>query len=88
MTGRPDLRVLSNEERQQMRQWLHTWQRAGQWLERQRAEDLAGLTDEQAWNDSLSLFAEWEPGMTGDDGEGLRLLRQVFAHASAHAETG
>jgi hypothetical protein len=86
--SRPDLRSLSDDEREQMRQWLQTWQRAGQWLERERAEHLAALTDDAAWDDSLSLFAEWEPGMTGDDGEGLLLQQQVFARSSSHVEAG
>jgi hypothetical protein len=37
----------------------------------------AALTEDQAWTESQGLQQVWEPGMTGDDGEELHLLRTL-----------
>jgi hypothetical protein len=67
------------EEREQMRRWLDNWRRTGPLLDAERHARIAALTDEEAWRESQSLLTAWEPGMTGDNGEGLSLFRDVFS---------
>ncbi len=72
-------RRLDQRERAEMRQWLENWRQAGAFLEHEHRQRLEALTDEDAWRETQSLFALWEPGMTGDAGEGLLLQQRVFA---------
>jgi hypothetical protein len=72
-------RVLDDSEREQMRRWLENWARVGPILEAERRTRVAGLTDDQAWEESQALFQSWQPDMVGDTGEGLQLQQDVFA---------
>lgn len=51
----------------------------GPLLETERRDRVAALTDDDAWRESQDLFQAWEPGMSGDSGEGLMLQQDVFA---------
>ena len=66
-----------------MRKWLETWREAGRLLDEERCQRIRSLTDDDAWEQTESLFKMWEPGMTGDAGEGLRLQQELFARARA-----
>jgi hypothetical protein len=72
-------RVLSEDERDQMRRWLENWAHVGPILEAERRSRVAGLTDEEAWQESYALFQSWQLDMLGDSGEGLQLQQDVFA---------
>ena len=69
---------LTDVEKTQMRQWLENWRRVGPLLEEERRQRIAALTDDEAWRESQGLLNGWEPAMTGDAGEGLRLQQAVF----------
>jgi hypothetical protein len=75
------IKPLTEDERDQMRQWLRNWQIAGPMLEQERWNRVAALTEDEAWNESESLLQAWEPDMLGDEGEGLALQQRVFARA-------
>lgn len=75
-TSRPA--VLTDDEKTRMRRWLENWRRVGPLLEDERRQRVAALTDDGAWRESQGLLQGWEPGMTGDAGEGLRLQQAVF----------
>jgi hypothetical protein len=72
------MRPLTDDERDQMRQWLENWRRVGPLLEDERWNRVAALTDDEAWAQSQSLLQMWELGMIGDDGEELHLHQSVF----------
>ncbi|MBA3638090.1 MAG: hypothetical protein M3541_22785 [Acidobacteriota bacterium] len=61
---------LTDQEREQMRQWLATWQRAGPLLDQERAQRVRALTDTDAARMALDLWGFAQPGR-GDDGEGI-----------------
>jgi hypothetical protein len=69
---------LTDVEKARMRQWLENWHRVGPLLEQERRQRVAALTDDEAWRESQGLLQGWEPAMTGDAGEGLRLHQAVF----------
>ena len=71
-------RVLNDDEREQIRRWLENWARVGPILEAERRARVAGLSDDQAWEESQALFRCWQPDMVGDGGEGLQLQQDVF----------
>jgi hypothetical protein len=76
-------RPITADERAHMRKWLETWREAGRLLDEERCQRIRSLTDDDAWEQTESLFKMWEPGMTGDAGEGLRLQQELFARARA-----
>jgi len=61
---------LTDREREQMRQWLATWRRAGPLLDQERAQRVGALTDTDAARMALDLWGFAQP-RRGDDGEGL-----------------
>ncbi len=69
---------LTDAEKTRMRQWLDNWRRIGPLLEDERRQRVAALTDDDAWRESQGLLQGWEPGMTGDAGEGLLLQQAAF----------
>jgi hypothetical protein len=73
-----DLRTLPDDEKACMRRWVENWRHVGPMLDDERRQRLAALTDEGAWLESQGLLQSWEPTMTGDAGEGLRLQQAVF----------
>ena len=66
-------RLLTEDDRAQMRQWLRNWAITGPMLEAERATRLAALTDEQAACLALDLWRFARP-LRGDDAEGLRTI--------------
>jgi hypothetical protein len=73
---RPD---VDAHQRDRMRRWLDDWAHVGRVLEAERWARLRTLTDDQAWNEAVGLLSAWEPDAAGDAGEGLLLVRDVFA---------
>ena len=70
-------RLLTEEERAQMRQWLRNWEITGPMLEAERATRLAALTDAEAACLALDLWRFARP-FSGDDAEGLRTLHMLI----------
>ena len=64
------LRVLTEEEREQTRQWLDNWRRLGPLLEAERTAGMRRLTDADAARIACDLWRLARPG-GGDDAEGL-----------------
>ncbi len=73
------------EVREQHRRWLENWKRVGPILEEERWQRLAAMTDEEAQRVTRDLLDLWQPGMKGDDGEGLLLHQRVFEIARRRA---
>jgi len=77
--ARPSGMILTAEEKAEARRWVERWKVVGPLLETERWARLQAATEaglrQQAW-DLLSL---WQPGVSGDDGEGIRLQQRVFA---------
>lgn len=78
-------RAMTDEERNQMRQWLDNWARTGPLLERMRWERLRGMSDEEARRDARLVWDLWQPDWPADNGEGLLLHQRVFARARTNA---
>ena len=77
----PDRPPLTADERAQMKRWLDNWARVGPVLEEERWERLRRMTDEETRIAARQVWELWQPGWTGDDGEGLLLQQRVFARA-------
>lgn len=71
------LRALDDDEREQMRQWLANWQRAGPLLEQERTERIRALSDTDAARMALDLWHFAQPGR-GDDGEGFLPMKRAL----------
>lgn len=76
------LRVLDEHEREQMRQWLATWQRVGPLLDEERAARIRALSDAEAARVALDLWQFARPG-GGDDGAGLLVMAHTLQKIQA-----
>jgi hypothetical protein len=72
-------KALSDEEREATRRWLTTWAEVGGTLDAERWSRVAALSDDQAFEQTLSLLRVWEADWAGDDGEGLLRCQDVFS---------
>jgi len=69
------------------RQWLRNWREASAVLEHERWTRVRALDDDSAWEQAQALAALWEPGWTGDAGEGLLLQQALFARHAKPLDT-
>lgn len=74
-----DARALTDETREQMRQWLDNWSRVGPVLEQMRWDRLRAMTDAEARREARLVWDMWQSDWPTDDGEGLLLAQRVFA---------
>jgi hypothetical protein len=76
-----DAPAFDADVRAQMKHWLDTWKRVGPLLEQERWDRVVALTDAEAQQAAIRLFALWRPDWPTDGGEGLLLHQRVFARA-------
>lgn len=74
-------RVLTGEEREQMRRWLENWAQISPILEQERWERLRTMSNEEALEATRRVLELWQPDWPTDDGEALLLHQRVFARA-------
>lgn len=67
------------EPKAEMRQWVDRWKVVGPLLEAERWARLLASSDDELRRQSDDLLNLWQPGVPGDDGEGIVLQQQVFA---------
>jgi hypothetical protein len=75
--SRDSTRILTEDERAQMRQWLATWKQAGPLLEEERAARTRALSDAEAAAIAVDLWQLARSG-GGDNGEGLLLVSRTL----------
>jgi hypothetical protein len=61
------------------RRWLNRWKSVGPVLEGERWHRLQTATEAMLQQQAWDLLSLWQPGLHGDDGEGIRLQQRVFA---------
>jgi hypothetical protein len=76
-----DVPPFDADMRAQMKHWLDDWKRLGPMLEQERWDHVVALTDAEAQQAAVRLFALWRPDWPTDNGEGLLLHQRVFARA-------
>ena len=77
--ARPSALSPTAEARAEMRQWVDHWKVVGPILEAERWARLLATSEDDLRRQSLDLLALWQPGVAGDDGEGIVLQQRVFA---------
>lgn len=76
----PALAALADPARKaEMRQWVERWKVVGPILDAERWARLQASSDEELRRQSDELLSLWQPGVPGDDGEGIVLQQRVFA---------
>lgn len=75
---------LDDDARAGMKRWLDNWRVVGPLLERERAERLARMTDEEAQEITRDLLALWRPSELDDMGAEL-VTQQGWFTAAARA---
>lgn len=66
------------DARAQTAEWLESWARMGPILEARRVSELRQLTEIESARIAVELLWPMVPPSPGDDGEGLRALRDAL----------
>ncbi|OFW39418.1 MAG: hypothetical protein A3J29_20625 [Acidobacteria bacterium RIFCSPLOWO2_12_FULL_67_14b] len=77
--GRAASTPASIEAKAEMRRWVERWKVVGPLLDAERWARLATASDDELRRQSRDLLALWQPGLAGDDGEGIVLQQRTFA---------
>jgi hypothetical protein len=67
------------EAKAEARRWAERWKVVGPILDAERWARLLATSDEELRRQSEDLLNLWQPGVPGDDGEGVVLQQRVFA---------
>ena len=73
------LDAFSDEAKAETRRWLERWRVVGPVLDEERWARLQAATEDALQQQAWDLMLLWQPGVAGDDGEGIRLQQRVFA---------
>lgn len=76
---RPSTVAPSEDARAELRQWVERWKVVGPILDAERWARLQASSDDELRRQSDELLNLWQPGVPGDDGEGIVLQQRVFA---------
>jgi hypothetical protein len=65
------------------REWRENWKHAGEVLEAERWQRLAGLAQADRARMVLDLLTLWRPGVPGDDAEALVIVQRAFGRVQS-----
>ena len=70
-------------EKAEMREFVERWKIAGALLDADRWQRLRGATEAELNRKAWDVLGLWQAGLTGDDGEAIRIQQRVFARLAA-----